>query len=180
MDSELIAVCVIQVIVLVVVIAAIIYYLLRNVMLRSLHDDVHDKTIVITGCDSGLGWYLARHCDQLGFRVYAGCCNPAGEGAVQLLSEASARLQTIAIDVTSTDSLNSALNIIRQQLPTSAKGNLHCRIKKYIKTILLHLRSLLHFICKIFQALVQFFRVFFYSHVLFQSFLTRSDNYKIK
>ena len=121
MDSEFIFVCVVQVLVLALVIAAIIIYLLRNLMCRA-RLDVTGRTVLITGSDSPLGFELARHYDQLGFRVYAGCFHQAGEVAVRLQAEASGRLHIIPVDVTSTASLTAAAKLIKDQLPTSEKG----------------------------------------------------------
>lgn len=110
-----------QVLVLALVIAALIFYLLRNLRCRSLLD-VTGRTVLITGCDASLGWYLARHYDRLGFRVYAGCNHPAGEGAVRLQAEASARLRIIPLDVTNSASLVEAARTVKEQMPTSEKG----------------------------------------------------------
>ena len=122
MNSELIGVCAVQLLVLALVIAALIFYLLRNLRCRSLLD-VSGRTVLITGCDASLGWYLARHYDRLGFRVYAGCNYPAGEGAVRLQAEASTRLRIIPLDVTSAASLLEAARVIKEQMPVSEKGN---------------------------------------------------------
>ena len=121
MDSELIAVCVVQIFVLALVVVAIIVYLLRHLMCRS-RLDVTGRTLVITGCDSTLGFDLARHYDQLGFRVYAGFTNPAGEAAVRLQADASSRLHIIALDVTCTSSLAAAAKLVKEQMPLSEKG----------------------------------------------------------
>lgn len=40
--------------------------------------------IVITGCDSGLGYSLALHCQALGATVLAGVLNPDGQAAKNL------------------------------------------------------------------------------------------------
>lgn len=32
-----------------------------------------DKSVLITGCDSGFGLALAKHLHKLGFTVFAGC-----------------------------------------------------------------------------------------------------------
>lgn len=122
MDSEFIFVCAIQVLVLGLVISAIIIYLWRNLMCRP-RVDVTGRTVLITGSDSPLGFELARHYDQLGFRVYAGCFHPAGEAAVRLQAETSGRLHLIPLDVTSTTSLAAAAKLIREQLPASEKGD---------------------------------------------------------
>ncbi|KFM81942.1 11-cis retinol dehydrogenase, partial [Stegodyphus mimosarum] len=43
-----------------------------------------NKAIFITGCDSGFGNMLAKRMDGLGYRVFAGCLFPNGEGAKDL------------------------------------------------------------------------------------------------
>lgn len=121
MDSELIIVCVVQIFVLALVVMAIVVYLLRNLMCRS-RLDVTGRTMVITGCDSTLGFDLARRYDQLGFRVYAGFVNTAGEAAVRLQADASSRLRIIPLDVTCTLSLAAAAKLVKEQLPPSEKG----------------------------------------------------------
>jgi len=121
MDSELVVVCAVQVAVLAVVVAAIVVYLLRHLMFRRRHD-VAGKTVLITGCDSGLGWDVARHCDRLGLRVLAGCAHPAGEGAVRLQAEASPRLHILPLDVADAQSLQAAAKTIRNQMLASEKG----------------------------------------------------------
>ena len=121
MNSELVGVCAVQVLVLALVIGSIIFYLVRNLRCRSVLD-VSGRTVLISGCDASLGWYLARHYDRLGFRVYAGCSQPAGEGAVRLQAEASSRLRIIALDVTSSASLVHAAALIKDQMPLSEQG----------------------------------------------------------
>lgn len=121
MDTELIAVCAVQIFVLALVVMAIVVYLLRNLMCRS-RLDVVGRTLVITGCDSTLGFDLARRYDQLGFRVYAGFDNTAGEAAVRLQADASSRLRIIPLDVTCTSSLAAAAKLVKEQLPPSEKG----------------------------------------------------------
>lgn len=123
MDSELLAVCAVQIMVLGIVVAAIVVYLLKHLMNRS-RTDFTGKTIVITGCDSTLGFALARHYDKCGFRVFACCSRPSGEAAVRLQSEASTRLQIVELDVTSSNSLAGASKTIKDQLLPSEKGNL--------------------------------------------------------
>ncbi|CAH1252126.1 HSD17B6 [Branchiostoma lanceolatum] len=54
-----------------------------------------DKTVLITGCDTGYGNLLARRLDQLGLRVFAGCLTEAG--VAELRQSCSERLQPIQI-----------------------------------------------------------------------------------
>ncbi|XP_019622981.1 PREDICTED: retinol dehydrogenase 16-like isoform X1 [Branchiostoma belcheri] len=71
-----------------------------------------DKTVLITGCDTGFGNLLARRLDQLGLRVFAGCLTEAG--VAELRQACSERLQPIQMDVTKTDSVQDAFRLVEQ------------------------------------------------------------------
>ncbi|XP_019622983.1 PREDICTED: retinol dehydrogenase 16-like [Branchiostoma belcheri] len=71
-----------------------------------------DKTVLITGCDTGFGNLLARRLDQLGLRVFAGCLTEAG--VAELRQDCSERLQPIQMDVTKTDSVQDAFRVVKQ------------------------------------------------------------------
>ncbi|NWU11993.1 RDH16 dehydrogenase, partial [Cephalopterus ornatus] len=62
-----------------------------------------EKHVLITGCDSGFGNLLARQLDGRGLRVLAACLTEAG--AARLREAASPRLQTVLLDVTSSQSI---------------------------------------------------------------------------
>ena len=42
-------------------------------------DDVTRRAVLVTGCDSGFGFGLARHLDSLGLPVYAACLTETGK-----------------------------------------------------------------------------------------------------
>ncbi|KAK6310134.1 retinol dehydrogenase 7 [Coregonus clupeaformis] len=69
------------------------------------------KYVYITGCDSGFGNLLARHLDKLGFCVIAACYTEKGEDELKKVS--SERLNTVHLDVVSTDSVNKATAFIK-------------------------------------------------------------------
>ncbi|CAH1252125.1 HSD17B6 [Branchiostoma lanceolatum] len=71
-----------------------------------------DKTVLITGCDTGFGNLLARRLDQLGLRVFAGCLTEAG--VAELRQSCSERLQPIQMDVTSSDSVEAAVRVVKE------------------------------------------------------------------
>ncbi|XP_035672225.1 retinol dehydrogenase 7-like [Branchiostoma floridae] len=71
-----------------------------------------DKTVLITGCDTGFGNLLARRLDQLGLRVFAGCLTEAG--VAELRQSCSERLQPIRMDVTSSDSVKTAFRVVEK------------------------------------------------------------------
>ncbi|XP_078578032.1 retinol dehydrogenase 16-like [Branchiostoma floridae x Branchiostoma japonicum] len=73
-----------------------------------------DKTVLITGCDSGFGNLLANRLDQLGLRVFAGCLTEAG--VAELRQSCSERLQPIRMDVSSSDSVQQALLVVKDSV----------------------------------------------------------------
>ncbi|XP_065818594.1 dehydrogenase/reductase SDR family member 9 isoform X2 [Labrus bergylta] len=70
-----------------------------------------DKYVYITGCDTGFGNLLAKHLDQLGFCVIAGCYTEKGED--ELKKTSSDRLTTIHLDVTDSESVSKAAAFIK-------------------------------------------------------------------
>lgn len=64
------------------------------------------KHIYITGCDTGFGNLLARHLDQMGYRVIAGCYTERGED--ELRKRASERLSAVRLDVSDSASVAKA------------------------------------------------------------------------
>jgi len=64
-------------------------------------DDVTDKHVLITGCDSGFGRELAIQLDSLGFQVHAGCLTSQGrEGLV-----GCGAMRVYELDVTDAESV---------------------------------------------------------------------------
>ncbi|XP_069509568.1 retinol dehydrogenase 7-like isoform X2 [Ambystoma mexicanum] len=76
--------------------------------------NLHDKYVLITGCDSGFGNLLARHLDQRGMRVLAACLTQ--KGAERLKEETSVRLQTFIVDITNSDRVAAMAQWTKQQL----------------------------------------------------------------
>ncbi|NWI71534.1 RDH16 dehydrogenase, partial [Todus mexicanus] len=73
-----------------------------------------EKYVLITGCDSGFGNLLARQLDARGLRVLAACLSEAG--AARLRADASPRLQTVLLDVTSSQSVAAAAAWVRERV----------------------------------------------------------------
>ncbi|KAM8977538.1 retinol dehydrogenase 7-like [Pelodytes ibericus] len=65
-----------------------------------------DKYVLITGCDTGFGNLLAKQLDQLGLIVLAACLTE--KGAENLKKESSSRLRTVILDVVDSQSVSSA------------------------------------------------------------------------
>ncbi|KAM4797471.1 retinol dehydrogenase 7-like [Rhinophrynus dorsalis] len=73
---------------------------------RQILQNLSDKYVLITGCDSGFGKLLAKQLDKRGMRVLAACLTE--KGVEDLKKETSSRLQTVILDVTDSQSVSSA------------------------------------------------------------------------
>ncbi|XP_012266232.2 retinol dehydrogenase 7 [Athalia rosae] len=75
-----------------------------------------NHAVVITGCDSGLGYSLAHHCRALNATVIAGVLQPEGLGARELLRNG---VKVVPLDVTRAESVwefgNKVRDIVRQE-----------------------------------------------------------------
>ncbi|KAG9470308.1 retinol dehydrogenase 7-like [Eleutherodactylus coqui] len=69
-------------------------------------ENLSDKYVFITGCDSGFGNVLAKQLDKRGMKVLAACLTETG--AEDLKRETSSRLQTRTLDVSDSKSVSSA------------------------------------------------------------------------
>ncbi|CAL7949795.1 unnamed protein product [Xylocopa violacea] len=72
-----------------------------------------NQAIVVTGCDSGLGYSLALHCRQLGATVIASVLHIDGTGAKQLEKEG---VLVYPLDVTKTKSIENFTDSVRMVL----------------------------------------------------------------
>uniref|UniRef100_A0A8C5MF69 Uncharacterized protein n=1 Tax=Leptobrachium leishanense TaxID=445787 RepID=A0A8C5MF69_9ANUR len=68
--------------------------------------NLSDKYVLITGCDTGFGNLMARQLDRRGMRVLATCLTE--KGAENLKKETSSRLQTVILDITDSQRVTSA------------------------------------------------------------------------
>ncbi|XP_062975821.1 retinol dehydrogenase 7-like [Elgaria multicarinata webbii] len=82
------------------------YFLRRWYRERQTVENLREKYVFITGCDSGFGNKLARQLDARGLRVLAACLTQ--KGAEQLEKATSERLKTTILDVTSTENVAAA------------------------------------------------------------------------
>ncbi|KAM4701137.1 retinol dehydrogenase 7-like [Discoglossus pictus] len=65
--------------------------------------NLSDKYVLITGCDSGFGNLAAKQLDRRGLRVLATCLTE--KGAEDLKKETSSRLQTVILDLTNSQNV---------------------------------------------------------------------------
>uniref|UniRef100_A0A8C5MD67 Uncharacterized protein n=1 Tax=Leptobrachium leishanense TaxID=445787 RepID=A0A8C5MD67_9ANUR len=80
------------------VVVLVLLFLYRWFRQSQILQNLSDKYVFITGCDSGFGNLLAKQLDRRGMRVLAACLTE--KGAVELKQETSSRLQTVILDVT--------------------------------------------------------------------------------
>ncbi|XP_072506688.1 LOW QUALITY PROTEIN: retinol dehydrogenase 16-like [Notamacropus eugenii] len=71
-----------------------------------------EKYVFITGCDSGFGNLLAKHLDRQGLLVLASCLTE--KGAEELKRNTSDRLETVILDVTKTESITAATQWVKE------------------------------------------------------------------
>ncbi|KAG8585673.1 hypothetical protein GDO81_005106, partial [Engystomops pustulosus] len=83
-----------------------LYFLYRRHRHGLMLQNLTDKYVFITGCDSGFGNLLARKLDKRGIKVLAGCLTE--NGAENLKKETSSRVHTVIVDVTNTESVRDA------------------------------------------------------------------------
>ena len=85
--------------------------------------DLEKKAVLITGCDSGFGYELAKKLDARGLRVFAACLT--SEGQAKLTSECSRQLITLKLDVAEPSDVRKALELVKSHL--SSQGIVHLR-----------------------------------------------------
>ncbi|XP_076410189.1 retinol dehydrogenase 16 [Peromyscus maniculatus bairdii] len=91
-----------------------LWNLLRLFRERQVVSHLQDKHVFITGCDSGFGNLLARQLDRRGMRVLAACLTE--NGAEELRSKTSDRLETVILDVTKTESVVAATQWVKEHV----------------------------------------------------------------
>ena len=78
--------------------------------------DLEKKAVLITGCDSGFGYELAKKLDAQGLRVFAACLT--SDGAAKLTSECSQELRILKLDITKSSDVQKAFEVVKSGLPS--------------------------------------------------------------
>lgn len=85
---------------------------------------VGSKAVLVTGCDSGFGFSLAKHLHSKGFLVFAGCLmkDKGHDGVKELDSLKSDRLRTVQLNVCKSEEVEKVVETIRSSLQDPEKG----------------------------------------------------------
>lgn len=82
-------------------------------------DNISEKYVFVTGCDSGFGNLLCKKLDRKGFRVLAGCLTE--KGADDLKRVGGPHLKTVLLDVTSLESVKKAMEWTKAEVGEKGK-----------------------------------------------------------
>nr|XP_060620152.1 17-beta-hydroxysteroid dehydrogenase type 6-like [Anolis sagrei ordinatus] len=91
--------------------AVFLYFVIRFYRERQTVENLGEKYVFITGCDSGFGNQVAKQLDIQGLQVLAACLTK--EGAEELERLTSDRLKTTILDVTSTECVKAATEWVK-------------------------------------------------------------------
>lgn len=84
-----------------------VYYDYRTI------ETFNDKTIVITGCDTGLGYSLAHYSNAIGFKVIAGCLDVNGKGADHLRAKG---IDVCKLDITNESDIRRFISYVDESI----------------------------------------------------------------
>ncbi|XP_071455277.1 11-beta-hydroxysteroid dehydrogenase type 2 [Hetaerina americana] len=89
---------------------------------RRRHSADPKRAVLITGCDTGLGFSLALKAHEMGLWVFATCLRGEGAGARRLreLCPPSGRIQVLQMDVTDGQSVLAARDAVQRHLRRNA------------------------------------------------------------
>ncbi|KAJ6644712.1 hypothetical protein lerEdw1_013627 [Lerista edwardsae] len=87
-------------------------------------EEIGERPVLITGCDSGFGFALANHLHQKGFIVYAGCLlkDQGRGGSKDLDNMKSDRMRTVQLNVCDSEDVNRAVDHMSSTLKDPQTG----------------------------------------------------------
>lgn len=94
-----------------------------------------NRLIIITGCDTGLGYSAAVWACKLGYRVVAACLHENGEGALKLKRQFRDQVIVADLDVTDMTSMKNFHALCKDILETS-QG----KLRMYFEAVYLNMK----------------------------------------
>lgn len=85
-------------------------------ILPASHLPVGNKTVLVTGCDSGIGHAVVRKLDSLGMKVYAACLDTNSPGAVSLHNNCSENVHILQLDITNEKDIENVVSFINNRV----------------------------------------------------------------
>lgn len=85
-------------------------------ILPASHLPVGNKTVLVTGCDSGIGHAVVRKLDSLGMKVYAACLDTNSPGAVSLHNNCSENVHILQLDITNKKDIENVVSFINNRM----------------------------------------------------------------
>ncbi|KAJ8926009.1 hypothetical protein NQ315_009864 [Exocentrus adspersus] len=83
------------------------------------------KVVVITGCDSGLGYSIAQHAADMGFNVVAGFLSLESKGSKEIRNLYGSNIVQIQLDVSNQASVSAAVQTLEHYLKQNEGYCLH-------------------------------------------------------
>ena len=99
-----------------VIILIVLYKLLDRLVRIPMIGGYNNRYILVTGCDSGFGYLLARRLDERRCHVFASCFTEKGE--TELKKASSDRLHAFYLDVSKPESVHKAFDFVKSKLPS--------------------------------------------------------------
>ncbi|ELT97746.1 hypothetical protein CAPTEDRAFT_210138 [Capitella teleta] len=97
-------------IVIITAVCKLLDYFIRTLRV----DSIGDQAILVVGCDCGFGFELAKRLDRLGCRVIA--TSHGEQQSKKLVQECSSRLTGLVVDITSTEGVKTAFNLVKNDI----------------------------------------------------------------
>ena len=91
-------------------------YRLYNYFYPILNVNSNDKYVLISGCDTGVGYSLALQLDQQGFNILAGVY--LRENITSLTNQLSSRATVFHLDITKQDDIDAASQLVQKKTNT--------------------------------------------------------------
>ena len=95
------------------VVAYFVFKLFDGLWRKGRIGQLTNRYVLVTGCDSGLGYAIAKHLDAIGVRVFAACLTETGEKNVK--DACSTRIHTIRLDVTDHELIKQAADYVKKE-----------------------------------------------------------------
>ncbi|KAF7640058.1 Peptidase S1 domain-containing protein [Meloidogyne graminicola] len=109
-------------ILIIIILILFIIFTFREIIRSIKVSNLQQKTVLITGCDSGFGFDLALKCFKKGLNVFAACLSDEGmkiieKEASKLKEKTNGIIHVFQMDVTKEESVTNGLKFVLSKLP---------------------------------------------------------------